>query len=169
MNSAIRPIVVIMLLAVALSMRTAWGSGEIDGLEDHDVKLSVGATNAPGSSIGIDLEYIGRTPIHVYKSDLPWGIRRSMILVAMCLDGADTLIPELEYIDDPAPDIVTLGPGQKLHGTIRLEERFSTFRDCLKTKDALVFWSYQLSPIDAAPTARVSGGIIVRKRQPQSR
>jgi hypothetical protein len=163
-SGAARFVIAIVVLIVALPTSVAWGIERSAGAERHDVKLSVRAATAPKPVLDIDFEYVGKTSIRIYKSDLPWGIRRSVVLVAMCLNGAQTLIPELEYIDDPTPDIVTIEPGQQFHGTINLEERFTTLDGCLKANDALVFWSYQLSPIEAAPIARVSGGIVVPKR-----
>jgi hypothetical protein len=111
MSGAIRFVIVSVVLVVTLSMRTAWGTGKATKLERHDVKLYVTATKAPGVGIGVDLEYIGRVPIRIYKSGLPWGIRHSMILVVMCLDGVQTLIPELEYMSRHQNSWVTFGSG----------------------------------------------------------
>ena len=164
MSRAIRFAAAMEALIVALLTSVAWGAGATSGVVSQDVKLSVHSVGGPRDLISLDLEYIGQTPIRIYKSDFPWGIRRSVILVVMCLDGSRTLIPELEYIDDPVPTIATLEPGQKYHGTISLAERFPTLSNCITSRDALLFWSYQLAPIDAAPSARLNGGIVLQKR-----
>jgi hypothetical protein len=154
----------VQVLMVAVAISVAWGTGATGGPVSQDVNLSLHSLGGPKDLIGLDLEYMGRTPTRIYKSDFPWGIRRSIILVVICLDGSHSVIPELEYIDDPEPAIVTLQPRQRYHGTISLAERFPTLSGCLTSRDALVFWSYQFAPIDATPSARLSGGVVVQRR-----
>jgi hypothetical protein len=154
---------VIGALVATLFVSLSWGAGAADKMLNRNVVLSVQSLGGPKAMIGVDLEFVGRSPTRIYKSDYPWGNRRSIILVVVCLDGLRTLIPELEYIDDPEPTIVTLQPGLKYHGVISLIERFPTLSSCIASRDALVFWSYQLQPIEGAPVGRLSGGVVVKK------
>lgn len=121
-------------------------------------------SNAGKAQLDIDFEYLGDKPARVFESNLPWGIRRSLLLVAICLDGQRSPIAELEYIDDPTPSVVSLQPGQKSHGSIDLSDRFPKLRDCLVKRDALIFWSYEFEAVDASPSPRVNGGVQLSRR-----
>jgi hypothetical protein len=102
--------------------------------------------------------------VSVYESDLPWGVRDSLVLVSVCLDGTKSLVPEVDYFDDPSPNRLKLQPGEVLSGSIGLARRFPTLRDCLLRSDALIFWSYQLEPIGSdTPFQRLSGGVLITR------
>jgi hypothetical protein len=163
MSRVLRRLSIIGALLAALCSPLAWGGSAAGGSRAQEIRLAVQSLGGPRALIGFNMEYNGQLPIRIYKSDFPWGIRHSLILVVICLDGARTLIPELEYIDDPEPAVITVQPGQKYHGVISLAERFPTLSGCIASRDALAFWSYQLEPIGAAPLARLSGGVVVKK------
>lgn len=130
------------------------------------VRINVAARNANDgkSQLDVDLEYIGDKAVRIFESNLPWGIRRSLLLVAVCLDGKRSQITELEYIDDPTPSVVSLQPGQAAHGSIDLSDRFPKLGECLAKRDALIFWSYEFIPIDGNASPRLNGGVQISKR-----
>ena len=133
----------------------------------HDVQLLFASKSLSDGDVAlhIELQYHGTKPVSIYKSDLPWGIRDSLLLVAVCLDATKSVIPAVTYIDDPSPGTLELKPGQKVQGTILLKRRFPTLPECLREKEALIFWSYQLSPIgNEKPIVRTSGGLAIRNQ-----
>ena len=96
-----------------------------------------------------------------HKSQLPWGIRSSITLVAVTTDG-QCLKPAL-YIDDPSPDRVSLGPDETLSGIIDLQERFLGFDTMSKKSELHVFWAYKTPEELGSP--RWSGGWILIPKQ----
>jgi hypothetical protein len=145
---------VIMLLSPVMVR----GAGDVKMLVTYDAKEN--------ARIGLlaSLENDGPKSIELYKANLPWGIRDSIVLVAVCLDGKKEVIPAVDYIDDPGPGTVSMRPGEKVSGVIGLETRFPTLSMCLKRSDAVVFWSYRLSTISANSQERLSGGVVIPKR-----
>jgi hypothetical protein len=133
-----------------------------------DIELSVfEAPRATGDVfLQIDLQNHGASPLTIYRSALPWGVRDSLLLVAICLDGSKTVLEPANYIDDPSPEQMQLVAGQKLSGTIALGRRFPDLRKCLQRRNALIFWSYELAPIsDSVRFPRTSGGVVLEQRK----
>ena len=141
-------------------------AGEPGKREPQGIRLNAEVRNSNDgkSQLAFDLEYVGDKPARIFESNLPWGIRHSLLLVAVCLDGKRSSIAELEYIDDPTPSVVSLQPGQKARGSIDLSDRFPKLGECLAKRDAIIFWSYQFVPVDGAPSTRINGGVQISKR-----
>lgn len=152
---------VFLILFLVFGMETSLAAAPSDdvGLSFTSELLSDGDV-----VLHVELQYRGSKPVFIYKSDLPWGIRRSLLLVGVCLDATKSVMSELNYIDDPSPGILELKPGQKLGGTISLKQRFPSLPECLRVRDALIFWSYQLSPTGSEKSfARTFGGLAIKR------
>jgi hypothetical protein len=93
----------------------------------------------------------------VYASDLPWGNKYSMILIAV-LPSGQSLKKELT-IDDPSPRQVSLDPKVPVSGDINLADVFGSLKDAIKASDVHLFWAYE-APEDLH-IARHSGGWIL--------
>lgn len=113
----------------------------------------------------VSLQLRGPAPVSVFLSSLPWGVKQSMLLLAVCLDGRASVLPEAGYIDDPAPGQMRLLPAKVLTGTISLNKRFPSLETCLRDHEALIFWSYQLKTAIADEPAfpRLSGAVVLSR------
>jgi hypothetical protein len=79
-------------------------------------------------------------PIKLYKSQLPWGSRYSLILVAVTPEGK-CLDKEL-FVDDPSPERASLEPKGSLSGSIDLQRIFKDLNKALSKSDVHLFWAY---------------------------
>jgi len=102
-------------------------------------------------------------PIRVYQSSLPWAAWHSMVLIAVKANQNGEVLKRYTPIDDPSPTIVTLNPGAEIKGRVALNERFPDLSQTLRESDVLLFWSYQLRPLDSAPLERQGGWLFVSK------
>ncbi len=99
----------------------------------------------------------------IYQHSLPWVGWYSMLLIAVKMDVAGSVIEKALPIDDSGPVRTTIEPDEILEGKISLVLRFSTFLEALKDRDILVFWSYQVKPIDEVPLPRVGSYVLIPK------
>lgn len=99
-------------------------------------------------------------PIKLYKSQLPWGSRYSMVLVAVTPEGK-YLEKEL-FVDDPSTEEISIEPKGSLSGSIDLQRIFKGLNTALQKSDVHLFWAY-----DAPKELRVekwSGGWILMRQ-----
>lgn len=98
--------------------------------------------------------------VTLYRSDLPWGNRYSMVFAAMKPNG-EALELELP-VDDPGPTKVSVQPKQPLTGEIDLRY---VLRDAsaVKKSDVLLFWAYRAPAELQIP--RWLGGLVVIHQQ----
>ena len=128
-------------------------SVELDrkGLSSSEYDLNVAVTNKSAE------------PITIYRHSLPWVGWNSILLVAVKTNVLGTVLEKRPLIDDPGPERVTIKPGEMLAGQILLTNRFPDLLKALKERDVIVFWSYQLQPIDTPPLQRISGHVLLSK------
>jgi len=130
------------------------------------------AQNTPMPAIQVELDR--QKPLHLrvvlrtgaattatlYRSDLPWGNRHSMVFAAVRPNGepVELIFPT----DDPGPTEVTVKPHETLEGDIALRY---VIRDlnAIKRSDVLLFWAYK-SP-DELHIPRWSGGLVLIPQQ----
>jgi hypothetical protein len=100
------------------------------GAEPHTIELLVNGKHRSNGAIDLtfELHYMGKKPATVYESDLPWGIHDSLLLVSVCMDGLKTLVPQVDFFDDPTPNQVSIQSGEVLSGSIDLARRFPNLR-----------------------------------------
>jgi hypothetical protein len=96
-----------------------------------------------------------------FKSQLPWGNRYSMVIVAVTPHGG-CLDKELP-IDDPGPETISLAPRESLSGDIDLRWFIRDLSSVTKKSDLQLFWAYQ-APKEVK-IAHWSGGWILIPRQ----
>lgn len=134
--------------------------------EFSDLRLRVSPVHLPGNEwkLDIQLEYYGKEQVTIYRSNLPWGIRYSLLLVPIVLDPIKTRLEESQYIDDPGPEQLILNPGDKLSGTVKLLNRFPDLGKVAQERDVIIFWSYQFRSIEGQVFQRLSGAVIIPKQ-----
>jgi hypothetical protein len=96
-----------------------------------------------------------------FKSQLPWGNRYSMVIVAVTPHGG-CLDKELP-IDDPGPEEISLAPKALLTGDIDLQWFVRDLNRVTKKSDVQLFWAYE-SPKELN-IPHWSGGWILIPRQ----
>jgi hypothetical protein len=102
----------------------------------------------------------GKEEIEVPRVSLPWEGRYSLLLIAATTDG-EILEPALP-VEDGDYQTAKLSPGLVLSGCIHLEDRFPSLRSELKSRDVLIFWSYQLRPLRREALGRLGGWLLLR-------
>jgi hypothetical protein len=126
---------------------------------DNDV--SVTRSNKDPLQLQISLRSRAKHRTAVYKSDLPWGIRDSIVLVAVWPNG-ESLQP-LPIAGDPSPEEVSVGPDQVLTGRVDLRKVFREIDSAIKKSDIHIFWAYSAPKQLGLP--RWSGGWILIPKQ----
>lgn len=123
--------------------------------------------NGEDNSLILDMTLTnkGETVVKTYASNLPWGIRHQLAMVAIPLaEYAPAFKPAL-YIDDPRHDPIKIRPGEVLHGKIVLNERFPELQN-YKGKDPLVIcYHYLFGEIDAGNNNVADGCLIVNSNE----
>jgi hypothetical protein len=99
-----------------------------------------------------------------YRTQLPWGARYSMILVAVKTDAFGTPIETVFSIDDPSAEVIKINKNGKLEGKISLIDRFPGFLMAIQEYDIIVFWSYQLQTTNGDLTKRRTGSVLFKKQ-----
>ncbi len=138
-------------------------------LSDDMPALTVTVKIAAKETTVLDLELVNKTKksLRLREHDLPWVGAYSIILVAT----QDVLPPErLEPIltfDNPAVREVTLAPGQKLSGRIKLTDRFRCLQDSTKECDVIIFWYYKAESVDNVKLGRFGGWVRIPKHKAQ--
>jgi hypothetical protein len=129
---------------------------------------------AEQAKAGIDVTLSRENPLHLrvtltsaaanevklYRSELPWGNRYSMVFTA-AKPNSEAL--ELEWpIDDPGPSRITVKAGDTLTGEIDLH-RVIRDLNALKKSDVLLFWGYKTPAALHLP--RWTGGLVIIPQQ----
>jgi hypothetical protein len=112
-------------------------------------------------SLQVKLHSGAPTAVTLYRDRLPWGLRHSMILVAVTPKG-DYLENELP-VDDPTTLRTSVEPEGTLTGEIDLRRRFRDLDSAIKKSDILLFWAYDAPP--ELHIGRWSGGWILLPQQ----
>ena len=112
------------------------------------------------SRLRITVRSLATAPATIYKSELPWELRHSIILTAVTSAG-DSL-PQNVVAGDPSLQKITLNPGQSVSGDIDLKTVFKDLDGARRKSDVLLFWAYR-SP-DGLNLPKWSGGWIVIPR-----
>jgi hypothetical protein len=134
-----------------------------DALDAHpiEVRASVQQCSPKSIQLRMTLTNTGKREIEIYRSDLPWGIKSSIVLVLVPNTPDPEMIKPALYIDDPGPDLVSIGSSQTVSGSIDLQHRFPDLAKALSRRDVLVFWSYRGELKDGATTYRASGSVLL--------
>ena len=103
-----------------------------------------------------------KNDLTLYKSELPWGNRYSMIVVAVSLGGNNEVVSIVGLIDDPGPGTTVIHSGETISGEIDLARRFPQQWPGVSDKPLLVFWSYQLATSDERKSLRLGGWLELK-------
>ena len=98
----------------------------------------------------------------LYKSELPWGNRYSMIVVPVSLAGNNEVVSSVGLIDDPAPGTTVIHSGETISGEVDLARRFPEQWPEVSGKPLLVFWSYQFATSDERKSKRLAGWLELK-------
>lgn len=113
--------------------------------------------------LDVKLKNTGRAPLVVYRGSLPWASRHSLLLIAVRANVTHDALEERLVIDDPGPEQLEIKPGETLTGEILLDERFPDLPSAVRKNDVIIFWSYQLKPLNTAPLERMGGWLLIPK------
>ncbi len=156
-----RPMLRKLLLAVmATVLPIANAAGEEGSL---DVQARLAALAATRIALEFTLRNSGSVPLEFFASDLPWGIQLSLMLVPVTNDPEARRIAEALYVDDPRQGQVTIKAGEQLSGTVDLLHRFPSLPKFLKTREVIVFWSFQPRQVNRTQMHRTSGAVVLPK------
>jgi hypothetical protein len=109
----------------------------------------------------VTLRSLAKTKITIYKSQLPWELRDSIILVAVRSNGLR--LDQNVVAGDPSPEQISLKPNESVSGYINLSDVFQGLDDAVGKSDIQLFWAYR-SP-EGLGLDRWSGGwILIPKR-----
>lgn len=111
----------------------------------------------------VTLRSFSQTRTTIYKSDLPWGLRDSIVLIAVNPHGE--CLDQLLIAGDPTPEKISLNPAESVSGDIDLTEVFKDLDVAVRKSDILVFWAYQAPEGLGLP--HWSGGWILIPKQKQ--
>lgn len=112
------------------------------------------------SRLRITIRSLADAPATIHKSELPWELRHSIILMAVTPAG-DSL-PQNAEAGDPSLQKITLNPGQSVSGDIDLKTVFKDLDGVRRKSDVLLFWAYR-SP-SGLNLPKWSGGWILIPR-----
>lgn len=113
-----------------------------------------------GAKLNLSLTNESGEALTVYRHALPWVGSSSILLIAAQTDRPGTLLEKTLPVDDPGPEQVTIAPGVTVSGTIALPQRFPGFEEALRSRDVVVFWSYQCVTVAGQTLPRTSGAVL---------
>jgi hypothetical protein len=127
---------------------------------ERQVNLSIEADGGGRPVLKLTLANASDEPVTVYRHSLPWVGSSSILLVAVQTDRLGTVLAKNTPVDDPGPEQVTIAPGETMSGTISMADQFPDFANAIKSRDVIAFWSYECTPVQGVPLARVSGAVL---------
>lgn len=130
---------------------------------DISVELDLQGLSSSDYILHVKLTHRSRDILTIYQHSLPWVGWYSILLTAIKTDALGTVIEKSLIIDDPGPVRITIKPGETLTGDIPLIGRFPDLLEALRETDVIIFWSYQLKPVDAPPFQRACGYVVLPK------
>jgi hypothetical protein len=129
------------------------------------VEVYLGENRADRVTLRLSVTNLSKSPEEFVTSFLPWGIRDSIVLVAVT-DSADAEeLPSALPIDDPGPEHTLLQPGQTIRGNIDLVKRFPSLPEMLHKHGVIIFWSYTPWSTDGGDLNRSTGAVIIPKEE----
>ena len=150
-----------LLLAVMATALPIANAGGQDGSLDVGAKLAV--LSASRIALEFTLRNSGSVPFEFFAADLPWGTRHSLMAVPVTNDAEARRIAEALYVDDPKPGQMTIKAGEQLSGSVDLSRRFPSLAEALKTREVIVFWSFQPTQVNGTQVHRTSGAVVLPK------
>jgi hypothetical protein len=130
------------------------------------VRVEPGSAPASVDHLRIAFKNVSSKTLKMFRSNLPWGIISSMIVVAVRQKGRGEAVEKaVPPIDDQGGDTVDIRPGQTLNGEINLEYFIKSLDQERTNGDLLLFWSYEPRFIDGPTVPRISGAVELKKCQ----
>jgi hypothetical protein len=127
------------------------------------MQIATGYSEPDGYFLAYTLDYEAQQGVKVYRSDLPDGAGESLGLVAVEVNRGykvlDQICPSFHSIGT-----VDLWRGSRICGRISLVERFPDIDYSIQKHDVLVFWTYQMKPIQRITFPRLAGWVQIPMR-----
>ncbi len=117
----------------------------------------------PGWTLDIALTNETAKRLTMYRHSLPWIGWYSIVLLAAKTDAIGTVLERFCPVDDPGTETIAIQPGETLTGQISLVKHFPGFADAVKHREVIVFWSYQVQPVEGDPLPRTAGYVLFPK------
>lgn len=129
--------------------------------EDAQAGITVRLNAKTPLRLQLSVRSFAKVQTTIYRSDLPWGIRDSIVLIAVRPNGE--YLEQNPIADDPSPEKVSLGPNESITGEIDLSRVFKKIDTATMESDILLFWAYEAPKGLALP--RWSGGWLLLPQQ----
>jgi hypothetical protein len=110
---------------------------------EWNLKGKIVFDNSRSPELQFELTYRGVADVTVYGSDLPWGIKDSLTIVALSIEHQPKIFEPLAYVDDPGTKEVIIKRGQTLRGTVSLRRRLAQAEIDKTTTPIGVCWAYE--------------------------
>jgi len=96
--------------------------------------------------------------VEIYRSQLPWATRYSMVVAVVRPSGE--CLEKILAIEDPPVGKISVEPKQALTGELNLEKIFKGVEQARKKSDIHLFWAYQ-SPSELGIARWLGGWILI--------
>lgn len=113
-----------------------------------------------GSTVRVTLTNTSGAALRIPRYNVPW-YRVNSTIVAVGSRSHQTVAQDYDLFAAP-PGEVTLRPNASLTEDIDVASWFPALQQRRRSEDVIVFWAYELRPIDA-PRAEFYGGIRFSK------
>lgn len=161
-----RTICVACVALLGLSVQPVFGV-KVSGASADAVRLTarLDDVEVSGPRLQLELENAGSEPLQINESFLPWGIRTSLLLVAIVADAGGERIPERLLIEDLGTGQTVIAAHGKRSGTVDLSRRFPTLADERKRHEVILLWSFvPLLASAEAKQRRITGVLLLPKK-----
>jgi hypothetical protein len=129
-----------------------------------DTRVVVDVTVISALALQMRLTNEADDPVEMPAHQLPWSNAYSTLVVAVETDAPGTVLERSTPVDDPVVGMVTVQPRETLTGQIDLGARFPGLTAALAERDVVVFWSWQLQPLDGQSGPRTGGWVLLPRR-----
>jgi len=142
--------IALALFTIVVCLRTSEAQSEQAG-----IRVEISSQNP--LSLHVSLRSGANKRVEIYRAQLPWATRYSMVWAVVTADGQ--CLERLFPVEDGAVGRISLEPGQVLSGDIGLEGIFKGLDEARRKSDVHLFWAYK--PPQELNLGRWSGGWIL--------
>jgi len=151
-------------IIIFIMLFAAWNIAGTEPIKnDNSYSMTVELIADAAFDLDITLTLLCDKSVSVYEYDLPWRHWRSIVLVAIIPSDNGIVLEQSLRIDDPWPTRIVWKKNEVIRGKINLPDQFPLLTSEIKRNDIIIFWSYQLHPIDMEPFDRKSGWLYIPK------
>ena len=117
-----------------------------------------------GWVLNLTLERNGKGQLRSYASDLPWGVRDRLTIIAFPLEDGTQALRQPMVIDDLRQDPITIEPAAKLQGRISLSNRFPDLMAVNQRSSIAVCYHYAFAHLQPSNQQVAEECFVLRKQ-----